>query len=175
MRVLANLRDEIARGLRHTALQKTDEHSHRGAASAGAPGERWANSLSAGRHGECVGRHEAGAGRPSSRDGPPDAARLGGSGSTPRASRACGIGPKSGRPAWLDDGQGGNAEGADATVPAVLFTLNAIERVWLYLRERFPSHRLWPSYDDILDACYQAWNAPLAEADRIRRSLHPLG
>jgi hypothetical protein len=27
--------------------------------------------------------------------------------------------------------------------------LNAIERVWLYLRERFLSHRLWPSYNDI--------------------------
>jgi transposase len=46
--------------------------------------------------------------------------------------------------------------------------LNAIERVWLYLRERFLSHRLWPSYDDILDACCQAWNALLAEARRIR-------
>ena len=31
--------------------------------------------------------------------------------------------------------------------------LNAIERLWLYLRERFFSHRLWPRYDDILDAC----------------------
>ena len=25
--------------------------------------------------------------------------------------------------------------------------LNAIERLWLYLRERFLSHRLWPTYD----------------------------
>jgi transposase len=46
--------------------------------------------------------------------------------------------------------------------------LNAIERVWLYLRERFLSHRLWPGYDDLLDACCAAWNALLAEADRIR-------
>ena len=46
--------------------------------------------------------------------------------------------------------------------------LNAIERVWLYLRERFLSHRLWPSYADILDACCAAWNALLAEAGRIR-------
>lgn len=46
--------------------------------------------------------------------------------------------------------------------------LNAIERVWLYLRERFLSHRLWPSYDDILDACCAAWNALLAETGRIR-------
>jgi transposase len=46
--------------------------------------------------------------------------------------------------------------------------LNAIERVWLYLRERFLSHRLWPTYDDIIDACCDAWNALLDEAGRIR-------
>jgi len=46
--------------------------------------------------------------------------------------------------------------------------LNAVERVWLYLRERFLSHRLWPTHDDILDACCAAWNALLAEAGRIR-------
>lgn len=46
--------------------------------------------------------------------------------------------------------------------------LNAIERLWLYLRERFLSHRLWPTYDDILDACDLAWNAVRAEAGRIR-------
>jgi hypothetical protein len=51
--------------------------------------------------------------------------------------------------------------------------LNAIERVWLYLRERFLSHRLWPGYDDILDACCAAWNALLAETGRIR-SLYAL-
>jgi hypothetical protein len=41
--------------------------------------------------------------------------------------------------------------------------LNAIERVWLHLRERFLSHRLWPTYDAILDACCAAWNALLDE------------
>jgi transposase len=46
--------------------------------------------------------------------------------------------------------------------------LNAIERVWLDLRERFFSHRLWPSYEDILDACCAAWYALLAEPGRIR-------
>lgn len=46
--------------------------------------------------------------------------------------------------------------------------LNAIERVWLYLRERFLSHRVWRTYDDILDACCQAWNALVDETDRIR-------
>ena len=46
--------------------------------------------------------------------------------------------------------------------------LNGIERVWLYLRGRFLSHRLWPTYDDVLQACCAAWNALLAESGRIR-------
>jgi transposase len=46
--------------------------------------------------------------------------------------------------------------------------LNAIERVWLYLRERFLSHRLGPAYDDILDACCTAWNTLRSEPGRIR-------
>jgi transposase len=53
-------------------------------------------------------------------------------------------------------------------LPAYSPELNAIERVWLYLRERFLSHRLWASYDAILDACCAAWNALLAETGRIR-------
>lgn len=53
-------------------------------------------------------------------------------------------------------------------LPAYSPELNAIERVWLDLRERFLSHRLWASYDDILDACCAAWNALLEEAGRIR-------
>lgn len=53
-------------------------------------------------------------------------------------------------------------------LPAHSPELNAIERVWLYLRERFLSHRLWPSYNHILDACCAAWHALLAETGRIR-------
>lgn len=46
--------------------------------------------------------------------------------------------------------------------------LNAAERLWLFMRERFLSHRLWPTYDDILDACQVAWNAVRNEAGRIK-------
>lgn len=53
-------------------------------------------------------------------------------------------------------------------LPAYAPELNAIERLWLYMRERFLSHRLWSSYDDILDACARAWHAVRAEAGRIR-------
>ncbi|CAA9273297.1 MAG: Transposase and inactivated derivative [uncultured Acetobacteraceae bacterium] len=37
--------------------------------------------------------------------------------------------------------------------------LNPVERVWLFLRERFLSHRLLDGYDAIVAACCEAWNA----------------
>jgi len=45
--------------------------------------------------------------------------------------------------------------------------LDPIERVWLYLRERFLSHRLFDTFDAIIDACCDAWNALLAESGYI--------
>jgi hypothetical protein len=36
--------------------------------------------------------------------------------------------------------------------------INVIEPVWLHLQERYLSHRVWPDYDDILDAVCEAWN-----------------
>jgi DDE superfamily endonuclease len=54
------------------------------------------------------------------------------------------------------------------SLPAYSPELNAIERVWLILRERSLSHRLWPARDDILDACRAAWNALVTETGRIR-------
>lgn len=45
--------------------------------------------------------------------------------------------------------------------------LNPVERIWLFLRERFLSHRLHPHYDDIVDAACNAWNALRAEPGRI--------
>ncbi len=53
-------------------------------------------------------------------------------------------------------------------LPAYSPELCAVERFWLYLKERFLSHRLWPTYNDILDACCRAWNTARAEAGRIR-------
>lgn len=41
--------------------------------------------------------------------------------------------------------------------------LNPVERVWLYLRERFLSHRLLGGYDAIVDACCSAWNRLTSE------------
>jgi hypothetical protein len=52
--------------------------------------------------------------------------------------------------------------------------LNPMERVWLYLRERFLSLRLLEDYDAILDACCTAWNAVADDPDRIRSlCFHP--
>ena len=40
-------------------------------------------------------------------------------------------------------------------LPAYSPELNAVERVWLYLKERFLSHRLLDDYDAIVDAACQ--------------------
>jgi transposase len=45
--------------------------------------------------------------------------------------------------------------------------LNPVERVWLYLRERFLSHRVLDGYGAVLDAACRAWNALTAETGRL--------
>lgn len=45
--------------------------------------------------------------------------------------------------------------------------LNPVERVWLYLKERFLSHRLLADYDAIVEAAAAAWNRLLAETGRL--------
>ena len=45
--------------------------------------------------------------------------------------------------------------------------LNPVERVWLYLKERFLSHRLLANYEAIADAASKAWKRLLAETGRI--------
>lgn len=74
------------------------------------------------------------------------------------------------------DGAGWHAARALKTPPNVTLVplppyspqLNPMERVWLYLRERFLSLRVFPGYDAIVDACCAAWNAIADDADRIR-------
>jgi transposase len=46
--------------------------------------------------------------------------------------------------------------------------LNPVERVWLYLRERFLSLRVFADYRAIVEACCHAWNQLVAEPGRIR-------
>jgi hypothetical protein len=53
-------------------------------------------------------------------------------------------------------------------LPAYAPELNPVERISLYLRERFLSLRLLESTDSIVDACCDAWMRLLAEPGRIR-------
>jgi transposase len=46
--------------------------------------------------------------------------------------------------------------------------LNPVERVWLYLKERFLSHRLHDDYEAIVDAACKAWRRLTAQAGRIK-------
>jgi transposase len=46
--------------------------------------------------------------------------------------------------------------------------LNPVERLWLYLRERYLSHRLLEDYDAVVDACCHAWTALTLETGRIQ-------
>jgi len=46
--------------------------------------------------------------------------------------------------------------------------LNAIERVWQYLRDRYLSGRLFTGTSAIISACCDAWHRLLAEPARIR-------
>lgn len=45
---------------------------------------------------------------------------------------------------------------------------NPVERIWLYLRERFLSIQVWPDQNAIIEACCSAWNALAADAARIK-------
>ena len=45
--------------------------------------------------------------------------------------------------------------------------LNPVERVWLYPKERFLSHRLLADYEAIADAACRAWNRLVTETGRI--------
>ncbi len=46
--------------------------------------------------------------------------------------------------------------------------LNPVERLWLYLRDRFLSIRVLDDTNAIIDACCAAWIKLLAEENRIR-------
>ena len=52
-------------------------------------------------------------------------------------------------------------------LPAYNPELNPVERVGLYLRQRFLSHRVLGGYTARLDAACRAWNALAAETGRL--------
>ena len=46
--------------------------------------------------------------------------------------------------------------------------LNPMENVWDYLRQNKLCARVWDTYDDIVEACRQAWNFLIDDPERIR-------
>jgi transposase len=53
-------------------------------------------------------------------------------------------------------------------LPAYSPELNPAENIWQYLRQNKLSNRVFDSYEAIVDACCDAWNALIAEPGRIR-------
>jgi hypothetical protein len=51
--------------------------------------------------------------------------------------------------------------------PSASPQLNPVERIWLYLRERYLSHRVLDDYDALLDATCRAWNKLVDESGRL--------
>ena len=45
--------------------------------------------------------------------------------------------------------------------------LNPQENIWQYLRQNYLANRVFETYEDILDACCNAWNALAAQPGRI--------
>ncbi len=45
--------------------------------------------------------------------------------------------------------------------------LNPVENVWQFLRGNLLSHRVWDTYEAILEACCHAWNQLIAAPERI--------
>lgn len=74
------------------------------------------------------------------------------------------------------DGAGWHQTGGQLRVPKNLSLLhlppyapelNPVENVWEFLRQNHLSNRVYESYETIVDACCDAWNALLAETGRI--------
>jgi hypothetical protein len=45
--------------------------------------------------------------------------------------------------------------------------MGAAESVWEYLRENKLANRFYETYEDIVDACCDAWNSLMATPDRL--------
>jgi hypothetical protein len=50
--------------------------------------------------------------------------------------------------------------------------LNPMENVWDYLRGNKLSHKVWDTYDAIVQACAAAWRFLIDDPDRIRSIAH---
>jgi hypothetical protein len=53
-------------------------------------------------------------------------------------------------------------------LPAYAPELNPMENVWDYLRGNHLSHRVWDTYEAIVEACANAWRCLVNDPERIR-------
>jgi len=58
------------------------------------------------------------------------------------------------------------------SLPPYAPELNPVEQVWAYLRANFLSHRVWNSYDAIVNACCNAWNKLMSTPERLASITH---
>ena len=54
------------------------------------------------------------------------------------------------------------------TLPPYTPELNPMENVWDYLRQNKLCAQVWDTYDNIVEACKQAWHFLINDPDRIR-------
>jgi len=52
-------------------------------------------------------------------------------------------------------------------IPPASPELNPAVQIWQYLRQTYLSNRVFPTYDDILDAACDTWNKLIKENGRI--------
>jgi hypothetical protein len=52
-------------------------------------------------------------------------------------------------------------------LPRYVPELNLVENIWEFLRQNLLSHRVWDSYDAIVDACCHAWSTLMSLVDQI--------
>jgi transposase len=52
-------------------------------------------------------------------------------------------------------------------LPSYAPELNSMENVWEYLRSNWLSHKVWDTYDAVLDACCDAWNKLTQMPERL--------
>ena len=52
-------------------------------------------------------------------------------------------------------------------IPSYSPELNPVENIWQFLRQNYLSNQVFETYEDIVEACCNAWNKLTAEAERI--------
>ena len=53
-------------------------------------------------------------------------------------------------------------------LPSYSPELNPVENIWQFLRQNYLANRIYDTYDAVVDACRDAWNALAAAPETIR-------